>query len=641
MTLVQSARSLAYAHQAVVRWTALRALQPRHCSHKPVDGHSDNEQVVTVKNRIKEDPLIQFYNEFASQLDKSTAARPPVMKPTVPANGHGSTRTSHERNKSTVLSAGSIKSRVKLSGTTADGKKIVPTFTVYGRSDGSTCSGCGGMISSDPNVRLSHGIVGGVLEVSKAKSRKLRVQNFMRANKALCQRCKTLKSFDNSTNADKIERLSVIKADPINASIFASNVAKIKHYKAWAVHVVDATDFDSTIIRAVRDTVGSNPLLLAVTKADLLPVNINDDRVANSLIKYFRDRCKVKGLNCHRVFLLSGKLNTGVGNMVEYVLDSLNGKDVYVFGHANTGKSTLVNAFIQQITQRRGIFIGEIGRKRKKILSTARTTASNLPGTTLVSIRIPCFASHRHALWDTPGLFPQRYDWFQGSKPVVASEPKMLSPVILPSYPASDSIEFTIKDMRLRVEMKRDSSAVGNGKRGVVWYSNYNLTPVTAALPHNMTTMSTESAPETDALLFKTFSPQLENRYRTYAADIVFFDLGWLALCFDSPHEVKVYVSKSANVAVRPVQFHPFQARAQLKYIKECRERTVEADAMHRLVRDDEENSEKEAYVMNTVVPTIMKNNCTMAAHIRDGMTSVHKGRRKSEPMPWRSRKKQ
>ncbi|CAM9828502.1 unnamed protein product, partial [Ectocarpus fasciculatus] len=503
-------------------------------------------------------------------------------------------RSSYESIVSSAVSAAGNKNKIKLSGTTADGRKIVPSFTVYGRSDGSTCSGCGGMISSDPNVRLAHGIVGGVIAVSKAKSRKLRVQNFMKGNRALCQRCKTLNSFDSSTDVGKIEQLSIIKADPINASIFAANVAKIKHHKAWAIHVVDATDFDSTLIRAVRDTVGSNPLLLAVTKADLLPVDIYNDRVANSLIRYYRDRCKAKGLNCHRVFLLSGKLNTGVGDMVEYVLDSLNGKDVYVFGHANTGKSTLVNAFIQQVIQRRGIFRGELGRKRRKMLSTARTTASNLPGTTLVSIRIPCFASHRHALWDTPGLFPQRYDWFQGSKPVVPSEPKMLVPIVLPSYPGSDSLEFTIKDMSVRVEMKRGSPSGASGKRGVVWYSNYDVSPQTVVIPQAKAMDSVQSASVPDTPLFKTFSPRMDKRYNTYAADIVLFDLGWLALSFEYPHEVKVFVSKSANIAVRPVQFHPYQANSQLKYIGDSRERKIETVDNHRTATCGEAYSEKE-----------------------------------------------
>ena len=31
-------------------------------------------------------------------------------------------------------------------------------------------------------------------------------------------------------------------------------------------------------------------------------------------------------------------------------------------------------------------------------------TSSHLPGTTLQAIRVPCFASDRHALWDTPGI---------------------------------------------------------------------------------------------------------------------------------------------------------------------------------------------------------------------------------------------
>jgi hypothetical protein len=35
-------------------------------------------------------------------------------------------------------------------------------------------------------------------------------------------------------------------------------------------------------------------------------------------------------------------------------------------------------------------------------------TGSHLPGTTLQAVRIPCFSSERHALWDTPGIINRK-----------------------------------------------------------------------------------------------------------------------------------------------------------------------------------------------------------------------------------------
>ena len=62
------------------------------------------------------------------------------------------------------------------------------------------------------------------------------------------------------------------------------------------------------------------------------------------------------------------------------------GRDVYVVGVTNVGKSTLINAIIQEIT-------GD-----KDIITTSR-----FPGTTLDKIEIPL--DDGSYIYDTPGLF--------------------------------------------------------------------------------------------------------------------------------------------------------------------------------------------------------------------------------------------
>lgn len=467
--------------------------------------------------------------------------------------------------------------KVKICGKTADGLKIVPAFLVYGsKNEGAKCDGCGGMITKNRNVLNADGIMGTAFATSLTNSRRLKTQSFLRYNKVLCERCASLNKLSSDTGTADIEKLSVVQTNSVSAAIFAADVAKIKNKNAWAVHVVDATDFDSTIMRNVREIVGSNPLVIAVTKTDLLPVDNTDEKAMFRLKKYFLERCKTKGLRCHELFMLSGLNNNGVDAVVKFVLDQLNGKDVYIFGYANTGKSTLVNAFVNETLRHQLFMKGSRGKQRKDLLSDVQVTSSNLPGTTLLSIRIPCFSSYKHALWDTPGIFSKRFKWIQDARPIKAEGPQMIVPKVLEGHISVDSIDFFVAGIPLRVEMIRRGKKSG---RRVVWYSNEDVTPETAV--HTDPPVSAEAQLVSDAAslpLFKSFAPAQDSRYEdTFAADIVFFDLGWLALSFDAPHDIKIYIPKAAMVAIRPVLFHPLSVSAQLKYIKELEKKEIAA----------------------------------------------------------------
>ena len=100
-----------------------------------------------------------------------------------------------------------------------------------------------------------------------------------------------------------------------------------------------------------------------------------------------------------------------------------------MIGAANIGKSTLTDRLIDNIIKthqlkeeapwayrkrlskkeekkrRYGRSSEErLEEKRYKTIQDARVTKSSLPGTTLNNVRVPCFADHTQAIWDTPGL---------------------------------------------------------------------------------------------------------------------------------------------------------------------------------------------------------------------------------------------
>jgi nitric-oxide synthase len=51
----------------------------------------------------------------------------------------------------------------------------------------------------------------------------------------------------------------------------------IREKKVLVVKVVDVTDFHGSFLKKVRDIVGGNPILLVVTKVDLLGANVDEE----------------------------------------------------------------------------------------------------------------------------------------------------------------------------------------------------------------------------------------------------------------------------------------------------------------------------------------------------------------------------
>jgi hypothetical protein len=65
---------------------------------------------------------------------------------------------------------------------------------------------------------------------------------------------------------------------------------------------------------------------------------------------------------------------------------------------------TLIAAFINRGDPARHFNQNRQAPLRMEKLQKSRITKSELPGTTLQNIRVPCFKDHLQALWDTPGL---------------------------------------------------------------------------------------------------------------------------------------------------------------------------------------------------------------------------------------------
>lgn len=209
----------------------------------------------------------------------------------------------------------------------------------------------------------------------------------------ICQRCFRIKHYNEASTVT------------LGDDEYLRILNKIGDTKALVVKVVDLFDFDGSWLRGLPRLVGGNPILLAVNKVDLLPKNINRNRLLN----WIRKSASEYGVKPVDVVLISAKSGTGMDKLVEAMDKFRKKRDVFVVGVTNVGKSSLINRLLKQY--------GEV---------EVEITTSHFPGTTLDVIEIPI--DDHSSLFDTPGIInrdqlihhlsPEEYRFILPDKPI-------------------------------------------------------------------------------------------------------------------------------------------------------------------------------------------------------------------------------
>ena len=173
----------------------------------------------------------------------------------------------------------------------------------------------------------------------------------------LCERCFNIKHYNKYVRVKDKDYTQIIKEIDLKKDL-----------------IILVTDFLN--LYNLDDLKVDSPVILVVTKADLLPRSINKE----GLLK--RIKCK---LNVVSKILISSKNNFNLDLLYSEILKYKKTNNVYVIGYTNAGKSTLVNKMLKNY----GNIVGEI-------------TTSNLPSTTLdlISNKV----NDELTLIDTPGL---------------------------------------------------------------------------------------------------------------------------------------------------------------------------------------------------------------------------------------------
>lgn len=216
------------------------------------------------------------------------------------------------------------------------------------------CFGCGAIIQSDNEKHIGY--------VPKTA---LNNENI------LCQRCFQLKNYH------RLQESNMSKDD------FLSILQTIGEKDCLIVYMIDLFDFNGSLIQGLMRHIAYNDVLVLANKRDVLPKSVKEKKLEH----WVRRQLKEEGIKPIDVIITSGKKNMNLDFIYESILEHRKGRDVYVVGVTNVGKSTFINALLKHYA---------------KVEDEYLITVSEFPGTTLDLIEIPL--DEHSMLYDTPGI---------------------------------------------------------------------------------------------------------------------------------------------------------------------------------------------------------------------------------------------
>ena len=363
------------------------------------------------------------------------------------------------------------------------------------------CIGCGAEIQSEnPNKQ-------GYLPKSV-------VEKSMEENNLVCKRCFRLKNYNEVSDVE------------LGAEDFYKLIKTLSKKDGLIVKVVDIFDFSGSWIEDVIDIVGNNKdIVLVANKLDLLPKSVKQNKIKQWLFKML----KAKGIKVKDVLLISAIKNHGIEEAAARIDEVRNGKDVYIIGATNVGKSTFINKLIELTTGDKNVI-----------------TTSHFPGTTLGMIEIPL--DRATSIYDTPGIILD-YDiaHYLDAKSLKLVMPKKEIKARVFQLNAEQSLFFG--------GMARVDFVKGERQSFTLYASNLvdihrtKLSNADALFEKHLGTLL--KPPFEDNI--SIFKNQVKKNFKIddRKIDIVISGLGWITVNSDSGCEIDIYVPEEIEVFVR------------------------------------------------------------------------------------------
>ena len=179
----------------------------------------------------------------------------------------------------------------------------------------------------------------------------------------LCQRCFRIKNYGEYQIVTKSndEYLEILKS--------------VGETKDLVLYIADLLNLEEDITK-IREII-PNKMILVLNKKDVLPKSVKEEKI----IDYFSNLDKP----FDKIIVISAVKNYNIDYLLKQIKLYQTTNNVYVVGHTNAGKSTLINKLLRNYST-----------------SDRELTMSPLPSTTLNTVKIDI--NEYLTLIDTPGL---------------------------------------------------------------------------------------------------------------------------------------------------------------------------------------------------------------------------------------------
>lgn len=182
----------------------------------------------------------------------------------------------------------------------------------------------------------------------------------------ICERCFRIKNYGDYKQVTK------------NNKEFINILKDIDKTDDLVILVLDVLNLPKDL-NLIKENL-ENKIMVVLTKRDLLPRSINDDKLLAYLKNY--------SLDFIDKLIISSNKNFGFDDLMAKINQNKTSNKVYVVGYTNAGKSTMINKIINNYTDNKSLI-----------------TTSLLPSTTLNTLDIKIDDSL--TIIDTPGLIDE------------------------------------------------------------------------------------------------------------------------------------------------------------------------------------------------------------------------------------------
>ena len=178
-----------------------------------------------------------------------------------------------------------------------------------------------------------------------------------------CQRCFRMKNYGEYQVVTKSneEYIDILK--------------DVANTKDLVLYVTDLLNLEKNL-EEIRNLI-PNKMILVLNKVDVLPKSVKEEKIINYLSN--------KDMHFEEVIVISANKNYNIDYLLKRIKYYQTSKNVYVVGHTNAGKSSLINKLIKNYSD-----------------NDQELTMSPLPSTTLNMVTIEI--NDHLTLIDTPGL---------------------------------------------------------------------------------------------------------------------------------------------------------------------------------------------------------------------------------------------